>query len=84
MEVGIVGLAILLFIIFYLWSRRSGGIARGKEESLRQQIRRMLRQPPEEADETIDRYVASLKERFPGRSEEWYLEKVIYDLERDK
>lgn len=72
----------VLILIYYLWKRSSSGL--GKEQALRQQIRRLLQQPPDSANETIDRYMANLKERYPGHSEEWYLEKIIYDLERDR
>ncbi|HEY9852838.1 MAG TPA: hypothetical protein V6D28_25420 [Leptolyngbyaceae cyanobacterium] len=30
------------------------------------------------------RLLAHAKERYPGKSERWYAEKVIYDLERDR
>jgi hypothetical protein len=29
------------------------------------------------------RLLANAKERIPGKSDRWYVEKVIYDLERD-
>jgi len=72
----------VLILIYYLWKRSSSGL--GKEQTLRQQIRKLLQQPPDSANETIDRYMANLKQRFPGHPEEWYLEKIIYDLERDR
>ncbi len=72
----------VLILIYYFWKRSGSGL--GKEQALRQQIRRLLQQPPDAADETINRYVANLKDRYPGHSEEWYLEKIIYDLERDR
>jgi len=83
------GLAIILVIIiaaviFFLRSKgaRVGGL--GKTGSLRKEARRQLKLPPDQADQTIDRQIERLKERYPGRSEEWYLEKLIYDLERDR
>ncbi len=33
---------------------------------------------------TIRRLIALQKRRNPGRSHTWYLEKVLYDLERDR
>ena len=72
----------VLLLIYYLWQRSSSGL--GKEQALRQQIHRLLQQPPDSANETIERYMANLKERYPGHPEEWYLEKIIYDLERDR
>ena len=75
---------IVLAVIFYIRSRGGSPVGRGKSRSLRQQARNQLKLPPEQADQTIDRQIDRLKERFPNRSEEWYLEKIIYDLERDR
>ncbi len=76
--------AVILVIIYFV--RKTGGITAGtgKTGSLRQEARRQLKLPPKEADQTIDRHIERLKERYPDRSEEWYLEKLIYDLERDR
>jgi len=75
---------IVLAVIFYIRSRGGSPVGRGKSRSLRQQAHNQLKLPPEQADQTIDRQIDRLKERFPNRSEEWYLEKIIYDLERDR
>jgi len=82
-------LAIVLAIIvvaavFFLRSRGAGIAGKGKSGTLRQEARRQLKLPPDQADQTIDRQIERLKERYPDRSEEWYLEKIIYDLERDR
>ena len=69
--------------LYYLRSKGAGSMGRGKSRSLRQQARRQLKLPPEQADQAIDRQIMRLKERYPGRTEEWYLEKIIYDFERD-
>ncbi|HNX29872.1 MAG TPA: hypothetical protein PKN87_10765 [Syntrophomonadaceae bacterium] len=37
-----------------------------------------------DAEQSLQRQMARLKNKQPGRSEEWYLEKIIYDLERDR
>ena len=79
----IILLTIVVLIVFFYFRQR-GGKKRGKSGALRQEIRRMLNSPPAVADETIDRHIKSLQKRFPNRSEEWYLEKIIYDLERDR
>ncbi|NER37554.1 MAG: hypothetical protein F6J93_26925 [Oscillatoria sp. SIO1A7] len=34
--------------------------------------------------ELADRLLASVRERYPNQSEDWYWEKVIRDLERDR
>lgn len=33
---------------------------------------------------TADRLISSAKRQHPGKSERWYLEKVIYDLQRGR
>ena len=56
-----------------------------KESSrLREQCRSVLNMPPGEADQIIDRLVQREQERNPGKTEDWYLDKVLYDLEKDK
>ena len=37
-----------------------------------------------EADKALRRQLDWLERKFPGRSREWYLEKAVYDLERDR
>ncbi|MEM6755252.1 MAG: hypothetical protein AAF630_20050, partial [Cyanobacteria bacterium P01_C01_bin.38] len=34
--------------------------------------------------DTADRLISSAKHQHPGKSERWYLEKVIYDLQRGR
>ena len=33
--------------------------------------------------ERIDRLLENARQRTPGKSEQWYWEKILYDLERD-
>ena len=73
---------ILILIVIYIYVIKSS--KGGKQRALRQEVRRKLRLPTEIADETIERHIKRLEERHPNRSEEWYLEKIIYDLERDR
>jgi len=37
-----------------------------------------------DAEQSLQRQMAYLRNKHPNRSEEWYLEKIIYDLERDR
>lgn len=74
---------IFVLTIIYIYIVRSGR-GRGKKHALWQECRRQLRLPTQLANETIERHINRLKERHPNRSEEWYLEKIIYDLERDR
>jgi len=70
----------LVFIYIYVLK---GGRGKDKHSKLWQECRRKLRLPPKIADETIERHIQRLKKRNPNRSEEWYLEKILYDLDRD-
>lgn len=80
----IVLVIVIAVVILFLRNKgaRIGGV--GKAANLRQEARRQLKLPADQADQTINRQIERLKERYPGRSEEWYLEKIIYDLERDR
>lgn len=74
-------IVILIIFYFYLTRSRKGG---GRLQALRQECRRKLHLPPKMADETIQRYIDSLKKSHPNHTEKWYLEKIIYDLDRDR
>jgi hypothetical protein len=75
--------SIVVFAVIYIYIARSKK-GHGKQCALWQECRRQLRLPTKLADETIERHIKRLKERHPNRSEKWYLEKIIYDLERDR
>ncbi len=77
----VVALLAIALLYYYLSRRRQDS---NKAGTLRKELRRRLNLPPAEAEDTIERHIKSLEGRFPGRSEEWYLEKIIYDLERDR
>jgi uncharacterized iron-regulated membrane protein len=51
---------------------------------LRNQYLRGVRQPRPEAEQSLARHLARLQERYPGKSEVWYLRRVLADLERDR
>ena len=77
----ILAIAVVLYILYFYRIRSRKGV--GKQRVLWQECRRKLRLPPKVADETIERFIKSLKESHPNHTEEWYLEKIIYDLDRD-
>jgi hypothetical protein len=79
----IVLIAVVILVILYFY-RLKGHKGVGKQRALRQEYRRKLRLPSKIADETIERHIKSLKESHPNHTEEWYLEKIIYDLDRDR
>src|SRR4051812_62992 len=52
-------------------------------EVLRRRYRQISGMSPRDADETLERQVNRLMDRFPGRSMEWYVDYVIKELRRD-
>ncbi len=73
-------LIILVLIGFYYFRR---GESR-KIKRLKQRYILLSHMPPEVAEETLNLHLENLRKKFPGRSMEWYLEKIIYDLERER
>ncbi len=51
---------------------------------LRAAYRRELRVVPAEADRILESQLQRMREKYPGRDEVWYLEKLLYELERDR
>ena len=78
----ILAVAVVLYILYFYRIRSRKGV--GKQRALWQECRRKLRLPPKISDETIERFIKSLKESHPYHTEEWYLEKIIYALDRDR
>ena len=81
------GIVIILAVIisaFIYYFIKQKGKGRGRIPALRQEARQLLHTNTESADNIIDRQIKLLQEKHPGRTEEWYLEKIIYDLERDR
>ncbi len=37
-----------------------------------------------EVEKALVRHLVLLKSKKPGQTEEWYLEKIIYDIQRDR
>lgn len=72
---------IILVAIYYYRVRSKSPQAR--ESRLRENCRVLLKMPPREADQVIDRLVERERDKNPGKTEEWYLDKVLYDLEKD-
>ncbi len=69
--------------VAYYLNTKGAITPRRKESKLRERCRVLLKMPPQEADQVIDRLVEREKNRNPGKTEEWYLDKVLYDLEKD-
>ena len=81
---------IVIIAVVYLINKRtnifkgSSSALPGTKTNLREQCRALLKMPSDEADKVIDRLIERQKEKNPGQSEEWYLDKILFDLEKDK
>jgi hypothetical protein len=74
---------ILLAIAAGAWAMRVVGNLHSHREidRLKQRYRQLTFQSPGVADEALRLQVIRLKSMAPGRSEKWYLERVIRELE---
>ena len=72
-------LVVAVCVGLYLWSQRVD-----TPERLRQRYFHSVHQPRAQAEETLARHLVSLYRRYPGRSEVWYLRRVLSDLARDR
>ncbi len=53
-------------------------------DSLREECLLALRLPHSEAEKTLARHMELLKEKHPGKDEKWRLEKILYDMGKDR
>jgi hypothetical protein len=51
---------------------------------LRKNCLREMRLPRAEAEKTLKRHIRALEKKHPGKDENWYLEKILYDIQRDR
>ena len=79
----IVLLIIIAAIIIYAAVYAAGG-GRRKKNQLLKRYYELMGMPRRVAEETLSRQKEVLQKKFPGKTEEWYLEKIIFDLEKDK
>ena len=78
----IILLVVAAVLVWYRFAPRLKSYA--KERQLEGQYRRLMRLSESEGEAAIRRQIEQLKRRHPGRSRAWYLEKMIYDLQRDR
>lgn len=71
---------VILALVFFSPAQKE----KRKQSQLKQQIQRKMRVSEERADEYIRDMKGRLKKKYPGRSEQWYLEKILSDLERGR
>jgi hypothetical protein len=83
----IVGIILLyaLFEKFSSQSRADGIFAEWMRESeVDARVRRRALTLLNNDEPTAQRLLASLRDRYPDKTEQWYWEKMLYDLERDR
>jgi len=51
---------------------------------LKREYRMLYGSASSDAEQSLQRQMAYIKTKQPNQSEEWYLKKIIYDLERDR
>jgi hypothetical protein len=81
----VIGL-VLLYLAFAKFSTKSraDGMFAGKQpEKVDPRLRKRTIALMNNDMQRIDRLLANARQRNPGQSEQWYWEKILYDLERD-
>ncbi len=77
-------LVIVIIVILALVFLSPGQKEKRKKGQLQQQIQKKMRVSESRADEYIRDMKGRLKKKYPGKSEQWYLEKILSDLERGR
>jgi hypothetical protein len=73
----VLGLVVLAVVV--------GLLVRGTEtQRLRRAWFRDAPVPRLQAEELLMRHMVALQEKFPGRTEAWYLKKILAELRRDR
>jgi cytochrome c-type biogenesis protein CcmH/NrfF len=73
--------AVAVLVGLGLWALRGRG---NEARRLRERYLRTVHQPRAQAEQSLARHLARLRERFPGQSEVWYLRHVLAELRRDR
>lgn len=74
-------LAAVAIAVLFWWRRQSGG---GRVGKLKEAYRHELRVSKPEADRILESQLQRMRERYPDKDEVWHLEKLLYELERDR
>jgi hypothetical protein len=82
MAIGL-GLALATLALF-VWYQRPTARGARRMERLEDAWLRRAQLPPHLTQESLNRRVARLRERHPGRQPAWYIRQVLADLERDR
>ncbi|MBD0335635.1 MAG: hypothetical protein ICV62_09110 [Cyanobacteria bacterium Co-bin13] len=88
----LLAVAIALAILFWWRQRQRGGRIRGKVPTFAGRVggpvqsgtRRLLLRLVGGNRGTAERLLSQVRQRYPGKPEQWYWEKAIYDIQRDR
>ena len=53
-------------------------------DALKRKYGQLVSLSGQQAEKALQYQLKAVRKRYPGRSEQWYLEKIIFDLERDR
>ncbi|AFY56996.1 hypothetical protein Riv7116_4577 [Rivularia sp. PCC 7116] len=85
MPIALIFIIIAIILTLLVHKKRNGGSnryhARTSDRGCKALRRKLLNLVHHN---TADRLINSAKRQHPGKSERWYLEKVIYDLQRGR
>lgn len=70
--------------LYWFYGRKLSVWKDSSVRNLERQYARELGQTDTAAKSVIAEQEARLRRRFPGRSRQWYMEKMLYDLQRDR
>jgi len=73
----------LLLIIFFL-KKNIGAANYSADEKLKEKYIEVSGLPPGPALEALRRRVEALEEKYPLRKDSWYIEKALFEIERDR
>lgn len=78
--------ALIAAIVAAVWAILTLISLRNRREvdRLKQRYRKLTFASPKVADEALRLQIVRLKNMAPGRSEQWYLERVVRELERGR
>jgi len=75
--------AIIAAIIIFL-TLHKGGREKAEISRLKNRYYEIAAMNKDMAQESLNRQIDSLSKKFPDKNYIWYLEKAVYDLEKDK
>ncbi len=70
---------IILYIAYYFFNKK-----KRSAKQLEKKYFMISGMPENIAKKTLERQKESLREKHPEKTEQWYMEKILFDLEKDK